>query len=580
MTQTRFADAVAEARHPKRYTAEQLYAAERIAIAQAITRATRKRVLLASAGLSTTSDDVGARFVIPLLLPEEVESGDGRTFKTDSLEIRELPLPLLWQIHSDDGHRGSVVVGRIDHIERVNGGMGNASGYFDTGVYGQEAERLVRNRMLRFVSADLDKFEARIEDANEASTDSSSTVKSAPMSITQGRVMAATLVPMPAFQECKIMIVNDKKLQAIDDGEYVQSEDETNALIASAGSTALTVTPDTLVDVPVFPPAEWFENPKLSRATPLTVDRSGRVFGHIASWDQDHIGMPPGTKTPHSRTDYAYFHTGAIECQNGERVSVGQITLSGGHAPLSADAAAAAKHYDDTATAMVDVHAGEDAFGIWVAGAVRPGVTHSQLRAFSASAPSGDWRSVRPGQLELVAVCQVNVPGFPVVRAQVASGAVATLVAAGVHALALEVMNPDNAAAAAIDNETAAKIARLAAVRDSALKQRAADARARFAASTGASQYTAAVAALSVEEAAALVRRKVALSDGSFPIRNKTELRHAITAAGADNSALRCHIVRRARILGEMSAVPASWSERDMTPGQLFKLSVESRETA
>ena len=90
----------------------------------------------------------------------------------------------------------------------------------------------------------------------------------------------------------------------------------------------------------------------------------------------------------------------------------------------------AVKHYDDTASAFCDVHAGEDAYGIWVAGALRPNVTAEQVRAIRAAAPSGDWRPIN-GRLEMVAVCQVNVPGFPVTRARVASGHVYALVAAG-----------------------------------------------------------------------------------------------------------------------------------------------------
>jgi hypothetical protein len=84
---------------------------------------------------------------------------------------------------------------------------------------------------------------------------------------------------------------------------------------------------------------------------------------------------------------------------------------------------------------MADVAAGEDAFGIWVAGALRPDATPEQVRALRASAPSGDWRPIG-GRLELVAVCQVNVPGFPVARACVASGSLTALVAAGARPLA------------------------------------------------------------------------------------------------------------------------------------------------
>jgi hypothetical protein len=90
------------------------------------------------------------------------------------------------------------------------------------------------------------------------------------------------------------------------------------------------------------------------------------------------------------------------------------------------------RHYDDTRSAVADVVVGENEFGIWAAGALRPDVSPEQIRAFRASEPSGDWR-MRDGELELLAVCMVNTAGFPVMpRALVASGdKVVALVAAG-----------------------------------------------------------------------------------------------------------------------------------------------------
>jgi hypothetical protein len=111
------------------------------------------------------------------------------------------------------------------------------------------------------------------------------------------------------------------------------------------------------------------------------------------------------------------------------------------------------QHYDDTRSAVADVNAGEDRHGIWVAGAVRPDATPEQIRALRASAPSGDWRVIN-GALELIAVCQVNAPGFPVPRAEclVASGAVTALVAAGAQDMftrrMADVLLPDHIVAA------------------------------------------------------------------------------------------------------------------------------------
>ena len=112
----------------------------------------------------------GATFFIPLVIPEELESGDGRKFAKDAIDMRDLPLPLMWQIKSGPGHDGSVVVGKITHMERTKQGIGHAYGVFDAGAYGREAERLVRGGFIRGVSADLDRFEANEEEI-EASDD-------------------------------------------------------------------------------------------------------------------------------------------------------------------------------------------------------------------------------------------------------------------------------------------------------------------------------------------------------------------------------------------------------------------------
>lgn len=374
--------------------------------------------------------DAGAAFVIPLLIPEELESGDGRQMAKDALSTRDLPISLLWQPSTGDGHNGSYIVGRIDTIERVENGLGNARGVFDTGPYGREAERLVRAKMLRGVSADLDKFEATVDGGELADELDPSKITSEKMLVSQARVMAATLVPKPAFQECTIELVsesNDPEGIPLEDGVY---EDAPPAEFAAEYALSTVIASA----APNNPPKSWFNDPELTGPTPLTVDDDGRVYGHIATWDTDHVGMGSGVRPPRSRSNYAYFRTGLVRTDGGDDVAVGQLTLLGGHAPLDASAQMAVKHYDDTQSAVADVNAGEDEFGIWVAGGMRPSVTAEQVRVFRASAPSGDWRPIN-GVLELVACCQVNVPGFPVARARVASGSVMALVAAGTATL-------------------------------------------------------------------------------------------------------------------------------------------------
>ena len=199
-----------------------------------------------------------------------------------------------------------------------------------------------------------------------------------------------------------------------------------------APSLHLVKYPEVLVSsaFPVNPPADWFNAPTLDKVTPLVIESDGRVYGHIAGWKQDHIGMNGRIRAPRSKSNYAFFATGLLHTAEGHEVNVGQISLVGGHAPLEASVAEAVAHYDNTDSAMMDVAVGEDKHGIWVAGALRSDVDELQLRKLRASGVSGDWRPIN-GNLELVAVCSVNVPGFPIPRARVAAGHPVALVAAG-----------------------------------------------------------------------------------------------------------------------------------------------------
>lgn len=180
------------------------------------------------------------------------------------------------------------------------------------------------------------------------------------------------------------------------------------ALFASAASAPL-------------PPLDWFRRPDLDRLTPLTVSDSGRVFGHIAGWETCHVGLPGCVTPPASVSGYSYFMTGEQATVDGPVLPVGTLVAGPRHADAQAAFQAAVGHYDDPAAAVAKVMAGEDEHGIWVAGWMLPGADPQAVDIFRSSAVSGDWRRVG-GSLELIAVCSVNAPGFPVPRARVAFG--------------------------------------------------------------------------------------------------------------------------------------------------------------
>lgn len=548
-------------------------------------RAAKDRVLMAGGSMSKGD---GAKFCIPLVIPEGKESGDGRIFEPGAIRVRDLPLPLLWQIKTADGHEGSVVIGRIDTMERVPGGIGNAHGVFDTGVYGREAERLVREGFIRGISADLDQFEAKHNKSttDEAGDDTDEQIGGDKITINKARVMAVTLVPKPAFQECSIEIeieetpeadVEEEESEMLPDGIYIgDSIDPTDAsAIVACGMIADAV--------PTVPPRDWFNDPKLKEPTALTVTDDGRVFGHIAAWHVDHIGMSFGTRPPRSKSKYAYFHTGVIRTDDGSDVPVGQLTLAGGHAGLEASATEAIKHYDDTASAIADVHAGEDAYGIWVAGALRPGVTPEQVRALRASAPSGDWRPVK-GSLELVAVCQVNVPGFPIARARVASGHIMALVAAGASTLARLKSDPLRDLAARVEKLEQLENAE-AAEKAAAIRERFAEARAERDAvlRVKAQELSARVKAVSTDpkgemsadtaQREKLVSEGKAMPDGSYPIADVEALKDAIQAYGrakpTKRAQVRKHIMKRARALKRYDLIPEKWKSASVIDDEI-----------
>lgn len=240
-------------------------------------------------------------------------------------------------------------------------------------------------------------------------------------------------------------------------------------------------------------PADAFANPNLSGPTALTVS-TNRVYGHLATWGVCHIGIQDVcTTAPHSMANYAYFRTGVVETDSGP-VAVGQITMKTGHAQIGQSARAAAAHYDNTGSVVADVAAGEDAYGIWVAGVLRPGVSDADIDELQAAALSGDWRDIG-GNLELVAALAVNVPGFPIPRIGLAAsaGVTTSLVAAGVVESAPSTFsNADEVAAVARtavqeyiaemarQEQVQARSARVAPIREQVKSLRLAAVRERF----------------------------------------------------------------------------------------------------
>lgn len=385
-------------------------------------------------------------------------TGDGRIIAPGALDTRALPLPLMWQRVSGDGHSGAVTVGTIETIaiDNENGmvtgsgrwldvrGAADAERQAEAGVTGPsvdlsddidiiEAQKLVKAGVVGpDVTRNMDDVEYQMNDDGI-------------VVITRARLAGATLVQIPAFAEVSIDMADGLDVLPLSEGEgpRVAQYADADCFFASAAPVQL-------------PPREWFQRPDLDRLTPVTRSDTGRVFGHIAGWESCHVGLPGCVTPPASLTGYQFFHQAVQPTQEGDMLPVGTLVAGPRHADPQAMFHAAIQHYDDPSAAVARVVAGEDEHGIWVAGWMLPDASEQARRTFMSSPVSGDWRRVA-GNLELIAVCSVNSAGFPIPRARVAfsAGAQRTLIGTfGITPQAAERLVQANAAGQiAVDEE-------------------------------------------------------------------------------------------------------------------------------
>lgn len=411
---------------------------------EAAARAAELMTKLAEAGLDAPArDEAGVVIEIDkdeqavsmtwegILSLEGAGTSDGRWFELGAWSWRDLPLTLMSQTVNEEGHKGAEVAGRIDNIWKLTVEEAKDAGYeisldvpddamlvmgtgeFDSGDFGRETARLVAERTLRGVSVDFGVLKAALRDPETGEIVDEKDLELEDIlfgtyqrAALEAEIMAATVVATPAFASAGITMVASGDMQTIDAQIWLTSD----ALVASAGAA------------PLRPPADWFKDPKLSGPTPLTITDDGRVYGHLALWDGCHTGFTNICKAPpRSAANYAYFNTGEMETAEGERVSCGKLMFcreGKKHAPLEYSAMQASRHYDDSTKIGGYVRAGDDAYGIWLAGSSRHDLTDEEVQYLRANPPSGDWRPINRGPSELIAAFAVPVGGFPIPRSE------------------------------------------------------------------------------------------------------------------------------------------------------------------
>jgi len=356
---------------------------------------------------------------------------DGRYVPPGETSERDLPIPLLVQTQTAEGHDGAAVCGRIESVTRIPAAEFERGDDFDLGelrdaavvIWGegvldgsenaQEAERMIENGAgvsmdgLRSTGKlyDADSLEEIDEEKLDLSEILEGLFSGAYLRALGGKIAGATIVSIPAFEAARVGLTAGGQIRIV----------RRIGLVASAA--------------PVKPPVEWFADPRLAGLTPLTITPEGRIYGHLADWNGCHTGFERVCVPPfRSASNFGYFNTGEIETDSGELVPCGKLMFcrnGGKHAPVTASVSwqEVVQHYDDATKVGGFVRAGSDRFGTWLAGAMRHDLTDVEIQHLRTHPPSGDWRPIPGKGTELVAAFAVPIPGFPISRALVASGA-------------------------------------------------------------------------------------------------------------------------------------------------------------
>jgi len=485
-----------------------------------------------------------------VLTMEGVESGDSRMFDINSLSWDEPPLPLMWQKETSHGgnHNVSVRVGSIDNIWREPAGDGNTGvnkimgeGTIDLGsTDGREVFRRMRNGNLRGNSVDVDSVKSSNVELHYAGNETASQPAEGAEGVQNiaqkifgepdltvykcGRIRATTLVEIPAFTEARVALVDvpDTAL-AYEDLDTVTMQ--TVDIVAAAS----------VIEITDAPPREWFEEPTdVDVDGALTITPEGRIYGYVAPTGVRHRSFPERDQfVPMGNGDYSRFMSGQTIVAGGDRIATGAITMNCGHATIarSLTASQASQHYDNSCSIVATARVGENDHGVWIAGALVGGLEPTTLQRIMACKLSGDWRPHldRSGWREFVAALLVPVPGFPMARRTASLSFESGELVASTIPVAL-VSASNDATNANLDVPNGGDL-NAAARRE-------------------------------------CVRRGWAMSDGSYPIRDKahhglSDLSNAIRAVGrgsGSHNAIRKHIMSRARALGASDQIPDNWT--------------------
>jgi hypothetical protein len=363
---------------------------------------------------------LGKPFTV-FFVPEGKESRDGRRLALDTTEFDQTPLPIMFQntaSHGDETPDPGVFIGAVHSAYRdpraPHRMMGRGNLVMNQAA--ADAETQIRAG-LRGVS--IDGYGLMPPELEPAVVDQEGNTVALLRTFTDTRIMGATVVPHPAFEDCCIWFDDETEPERVAacmpdqpaPPAEVQLPDHMPALLASSA--------------PLKPPRAWFFTPEPSAIQALEVTPDGHITGHIAAKGMCHTAYKGRCEPyPPSRSDYRFFHVHAAETAEGEKIPCGVLTMETTHMrdPWGTPRETL-DHYDHSGLQAAKIRAVNGRYGIWVSGALRPGLEDRDLWMLCGAAVSGDWREVREGQKrwkdELVAVLCVNSPGYPIPRPEV-----------------------------------------------------------------------------------------------------------------------------------------------------------------
>jgi hypothetical protein len=373
--------------------------------------------------MPSRTSDAFARPFTTLMWVEGRWTGDGRLVLPDAITWDGLlPMPLTVD------HDGiEEVVGRVDTIERQPGATADERFIVGKGMYdlggppedlAHQVERLIEAKYARGVSMELDAMTEGGIDPDTAPEDMPPGSGGWVTVVETARVRALSVVTTAAFAEAHITFddtIEPVEVPAIEGPEAIPSSElpepemPEDIIIVAAGHT---------ITLPQVPPAEWFQEPDVIDGG-LTVTDEGRVYGWLAPANVPYSGIQGNFSVPMGNVNYSRWQNRVTVVDDGTRVMTGNITMGCGHGDTtSTNHQAVRDHYDNSCSLFARVAAGENQHGVWIAGALYPGVTGEQVARAMGLQCSGHWiPSTAPGySYDLEAALLVPVPGFNAAR--------------------------------------------------------------------------------------------------------------------------------------------------------------------